>query len=267
MAPDLATVAALGRMLRAWLHGAIPARALSVPPQQCPPHAFPVQPPACDFDVAPVLRNEYTSDSVRFAGPGYGALNGGVIVRKCAFSTGQYAPLYNASVAGDRALGFSALHRLRFRAGKPIGPETIRFTARATNIALQLAGIDGHSARVDLWSGAAESYNDEGELLRSYSFVLSPALQRFELVDENDIFVDCVRRVTVASDAKVFMLDELQVAEKTQATKRGKRRERKTEKGKMSKRAAEKKERRETGQQKKRAACAADAEGRAREQR
>ena len=122
-------------------------------------------PPACDYQFSPVLRTAYSSKLARFSGPGFGSLNGGVIVRRCALSSGNYPPLSNASVSGDQFLGFSTLHALRNRTGKPIGPETVRFDARVSNIRMKVAGIDGHELHIELYDGAKDTYNDAGDLV------------------------------------------------------------------------------------------------------
>ena len=94
-------------------------------------------------------------------------------------------------------------------AGKPIAPETVRFAVRMTNVVASFAGIDGHDVTVTLWSGPSTSYNDAGSLLRTITLPMTSSLQALNLVDENDIFVDCVRRIEISSAAKMFVLDDL----------------------------------------------------------
>ena len=57
------------------------------------------------------------------------------------------------------------------------------------------------------YSGAFDSYDDEGELLHTFAFPVSDTLATFELIDERDVFVDCVRRVRFYSPAKIFIMD------------------------------------------------------------
>ena len=105
-----------------------------------------VAPAGCDIDDAAVVFDEYTSSSARFSGPGYGRMNGGAALNACTFSSGAFPPLGNESFDGSGVLGFSTLHVLAGGA-KPIGPETIRFDVRVTNIALEFAGIDDKQVR------------------------------------------------------------------------------------------------------------------------
>lgn len=164
----------------------------------------------CDFSAAPaILKDEYTTRLVTFSGPGFGGLNGGVAMDRCALSSGNFPPLNNASVAGTGFLGFSTLHAFVGRTGKPISPETVRFDVRMTNILASFSGLDGHSVTIELWSGPGDSFDDEGELLQTYTLPMTATLQSFKLVDEADIFVDCVRRMTFTSPSKIFILDDL----------------------------------------------------------
>mmetsp|Transcript_58668 Transcript_58668/g.96861 ORF Transcript_58668/g.96861 Transcript_58668/m.96861 type:complete len:276 (-) Transcript_58668:193-1020(-) len=169
--------------------------------------------PSCDFETSPVLRDEYLAKLVSFRGPGFGSLNGGVVVKRCALSDGSFTPLSNSSVSGHRFIGFSALHRLHGRTGKPIGPEVLRFGARVTNIVAQFAGLDEHTVHIDLYDGPADSYNDAGKLLRTFEFTLTAELSRYELVDNNDVFIDCIRRMHIYSDAKMYILDDFRFAQ------------------------------------------------------
>ena len=122
----------------------------------------------CDFSAAPaILKDEYTTRLVTFSGPGFGGLNGGVAMDRCALSSGNFPPLNNASVAGTGFLGFSTLHAFVGRTGKPISPETVRFDVRMTNILASFSGLDGHSVTIELWSGPGDSFDDEGELLQA----------------------------------------------------------------------------------------------------
>ncbi len=75
---------------------------------------------SCTFPDGVVVREEYTALSVRFSGPGFGSLNGGVAAGRCVLASGLYPPLGNHSLDGNVFLGFSALHRLAGRTGKPI---------------------------------------------------------------------------------------------------------------------------------------------------
>lgn len=164
---------------------------------------------SCNFAEGIPLTDEYSASGVSFSGPGFGALNGGVPLDVCALSSGAFPPLGNASVAGSGFLGFSTIHTFNGRTGKPIAPETVRFDVRTTNFVISLAGIDGHSVTVDMWSGPLNSFNDGGVLLHSVNLVMTHQLQSFDLVDENDLFIDCVRRLEIASPAKMFLLDNL----------------------------------------------------------
>jgi hypothetical protein len=138
----------------------------------------------CDFAKGVPISNEYATRAAQFTGPGFGALNGGVPMHGCTVSGGDFPPLGNDSFSGSGFLGFSTLHTFNDRAGKPISPEIIRFDVRVTNMLVSLAGIDGHSVSIEMWSGAGRSYNDAGELLQSFSLPVAPTLQRFSLVDE-----------------------------------------------------------------------------------
>ena len=81
--------------------------------------------PLCDFDIGFLLTDQYRpTHRVRFAGPGFGAFNGGVIMDRCALSTGMYPPLDNSSVGGAGFLGFSTLHLLLGTNGKVVAPVT-----------------------------------------------------------------------------------------------------------------------------------------------
>ena len=163
----------------------------------------------CDFAASDkVLQDEYATRGVFFSGPGFGALNGGVAMNKCAFSSGRFPPLSNRSVSGEGFLGFSTLHVFNDRTGKPIAPETVRFDVRVTNIALGVSGLDGHTLTVELWTGPSQTFDDAGELLQSYTIPLTEELVVHQLADENDIFVDCVRRVEISSRAKMFVIDD-----------------------------------------------------------
>ena len=163
----------------------------------------------CDFADGVPLSDEYAARSVAFSGPGFGGLNGGVAANWCTLGTGRYPPLGNHSFDGLGFLGFSALSAFNLQTGKPIAPETVRFDVRVTNIVASFAGIDGHYVTVELWSGPALSFNDKGELLKSLQLQMTPSLQAFTLADENDLFVDCVRRIVITSPAKLFILDNL----------------------------------------------------------
>ena len=162
----------------------------------------------CDFADGVPLSDEYAARLAAFSGPGFGALNGGVPSHGCTIWDGAYPPLGNGSFSGLGFLGFSALHVFHERTGKPIAPETVRFDVRVTNLKLWAAGIDGHDLEVELWSGPARSYNDQGVLLKTYRFPMTHTLQGFDLVDENEIYVDCVRRLELRSDAKLFLIDD-----------------------------------------------------------
>ena len=165
----------------------------------------------CLFSEGIPLAREFSASSITFAGPGFGGMNGGVPLDVCTLASGLYPPLGNHSVAGDGFLGFSELHTfVGGRTGKALAPETIRFDSRMTNIHASFAAIDGHAVRVELWSGPASSFDDHGVLLRSMQLAATDKLQQFQLADENDIFVDCVRRMVVSSSAKMFVLDDLQ---------------------------------------------------------
>lgn len=168
---------------------------------------------ACDFPEGTLVSQQYAAQLARFSGPGFGSLNGGVIAHRCALGGGAFPPLSNASLAGAGFLGFSTLHSLAGRAGKPISPETIRFDVRMTNLALWVAGIDGHAVRFELWSGPFDSFDDKGVLLHTIERVLTPELQRVDMVDPADIFVDCVRRLVIYSAAKIYVVDDLTYAE------------------------------------------------------
>ena len=43
----------------------------------------------------------------------------------------------------------------------------------------------------------------------SFAFTLTPELRTVHLVDVNDVFVDCVRRMWVSTKAKLFVIDDL----------------------------------------------------------
>ena len=147
-----------------------------------------------------LLSNQFLGDKqVRFEGPGFGNPNGGVWLGGCSVADGDYPPLSNASVNGNGFMGFSTLHTLSGRVGKPVGPETIRFDAYMTNVArLRRARRPPRRDRGVL--GAADSYDDLGELLLKESVPLSDGLVRHELVDSQNIFVDCVRRLVISLD-------------------------------------------------------------------
>ena len=49
-------------------------------------------------------------------------------------------------------------------------------------------------------------------MLQRFTLQMSATLQRFELVDENDLFIDCVRRLEFFSTAKIFIMDNLRYA-------------------------------------------------------
>jgi len=152
----------------------------------------------CDFADGVPLSSEYEAlHLVKFEGPGFGALNGGVPMHACTLWHGAFPPLGNDSFAGSGFLGFSTLHAFHERTGKPISPETIRFDVRMTNLVASFAAVDGHAVTVELWSGAGLSFNDNGVLLKTFLLPTSAEMQSFNLVDENDIFVDCVRRMEV----------------------------------------------------------------------
>ena len=161
----------------------------------------------CDFAAGEPISTEYAARFATFSGPGFGALNGGVPAHACALSGGGFPPLGNASFSGSGFLAFSTLHAFHGSTGKPVSPETVRFDVRVTNLRMSFAGIDGHEALVELWSGPSLSYNDRGHLLASYRFPMTAELQAFDMVDENGIYVDCVRRAVVSSSAKLFVLD------------------------------------------------------------
>ena len=162
----------------------------------------------CRFENGILIRSQYAHDFVEFAGPGFGSLNGGVLLDACALSGGDYPPLGNASFAGRGFVGFSTLHTFTGgRTGKAIAPETVRFALRMTNIRASFAGIDGHSVRVELWSGPGTSYNNKGVLLLSREMQMSGELRQFPFVNSADRMVDCVRRIEISSPAKMFVLD------------------------------------------------------------
>ena len=167
----------------------------------------------CDFAASKApLSDEFAEKDVAFSGPGFGKPlppNGGVPMDGCALSSGMFPPLGNGSFDGSGFLGFSTLHAFNDRTGKPIAPETIVFEQRMTNIIASFAGIDGHPVNIELWSGPGRSHDDAGEVLQSFSFTMSAQLTPFKLVDENDIYVDCVRRMVVSSPSKIFILDNL----------------------------------------------------------
>ena len=165
---------------------------------------------SCDFALGAPVSNEYAVKSIHFAGPGFGALNGGVPLHKCALWSNDFPPLGNHSVHDMGFLGFSTLHSFQSTTGKPISPETIRFEVRVTNIKLWLAGIDGHAATIELWSGPDLSFDDQGELLQTFSFTMSDTLTQVKLVDAANLYIDCVKRIEIYSAAKVFVMDDLQ---------------------------------------------------------
>lgn len=167
----------------------------------------------CQFSQGIPISDEYASSSVGFVGPGFGGMNGGVPMDGCALSAGGFPPLGNDSFAGSGFLGFSTVHTFTGgRTGKAIAPETVRFDSRMTNIVASFAGIDNHNVHIELWSGPGNSYNDGGVLLQSFELPMLGRLQAYNLVDENDIFVDCVRRMEISSPAKMFVLDNLEYA-------------------------------------------------------
>lgn len=105
----------------------------------------------CDFAEGEVIQDQYWDKMVRFQGPGYGGLNGGVEVGRCTLSKGDLPPLSNESAAGLGFLGFSTLHMLSGgRTGKPVSPEVFRFDVRMTNIRIGLAGLDGNAIDIEL---------------------------------------------------------------------------------------------------------------------
>jgi hypothetical protein len=163
----------------------------------------------CDFSDSTPLSSEYAAAGASFSGPGFGNLNGGVALDACALSGGAFPPLGNNSVSGRGFVGFSTLHVFKEHAGKPISPETIRFDVKVTNIAMSFAGIDEHEVEVQLWSGPQESYDDGGVLLHTATMQMTSKLKSFNLVNENKMFVDCVRRIVISSPAKIFVLDNL----------------------------------------------------------
>ena len=139
----------------------------------------------CNFAEGTPLSVEYSSQLATFSGPGFGALNGGVSAHACALASGAYPPLGNHSFDGDGFLAFSTLHAFHGRTGKPVGPETVRFDIRMTNLRIALSGIDGHAAHIELWSGPSFSFNDHGEKLAAYTLSMTPELRTFDLVDAN----------------------------------------------------------------------------------
>lgn len=162
----------------------------------------------CRFEDGILIRSQYAHDFVEFAGPGFGSLNGGVLLDACALSGGVYPPLGTNSFRGRGFVGFSTLHTFTGgRTGKAIAPETVRFALRMTNIRAYFAGIDGHSVRVELWSGPGTSYNNKGVLLLSREMQMSGVLRQFPFVNSADRMVDCVRRIEISSPAKMFVLD------------------------------------------------------------
>lgn len=163
----------------------------------------------CDLAKGTPLGNEYAARLATFRGPGFGSLNGGVPARACLLADGDFPPLGNHSFEGNGFLAFSTLHVFHDQTGKPVGPETVNFDVRATNIRVALAGIDGHSAEIELWSGPANAYNDHGELLATSVVQMSPELQSFDMLDDAGMYVDCVRRMVIRSEAKLFVLDNL----------------------------------------------------------
>lgn len=163
----------------------------------------------CDFALGNVVRDQYASMMARFSGPGFGGLNGGVAIGGCTLGTGELPPLSNLSFHGVGMLGFSTLHTLSGgRTGKPVSPETVRFDVRMTNIRIGLSGLDGHAVTIELYTGAFDSYDDPGELIRSYAIPVTESLAVHELIDERDVFVDCVRRIRFYSTAKIFVVDD-----------------------------------------------------------
>ena len=74
----------------------------------------------CDFALGSVVTDQYAANLAQFAGPGYGSLNGGVVMGACALSGGAFPPLGNASFGGGSYMGFSTLHVLSTGEGQPI---------------------------------------------------------------------------------------------------------------------------------------------------
>jgi hypothetical protein len=164
----------------------------------------------CDFSEGDVVKEQYASKMALFSGPGFGGLNGGVRTGGCAVGRGDLPPLSNKSFTGLGLLGFSTLHMLSDgRTGKPVSPETVRFDVRMTNIRIGLAALDGNSITVELWSGVHNDYADTGVIIQSFSFAATADLVVYELINVNDVFIDCVRRIYITSQAKIFIVDDI----------------------------------------------------------
>ena len=204
--PDLLLTLLLTLLTASWRCDCASVRRPSTPPELL--IDFEGVAPICEISEAVVVFDEYAASLARFSGPGFGKLNGGAVLGACAFSSGAFPPLGNHSFDGSGMLGFSTLHLLTGNA-KAISPETIRFDVRVTNILLHFAGIDEKEVTVELHSGPGDSYDDAGVLLRTFTLQMSSTLQRFELIDEKELFVDCVRRLVFYSPAKIFLLDNL----------------------------------------------------------
>ena len=54
----------------------------------------------CDFSLGVPLSNEFAVKAINFAGPGFGALNGGVPMHGCTLWNGDFPPLGNQSFDG-----------------------------------------------------------------------------------------------------------------------------------------------------------------------
>jgi hypothetical protein len=69
----------------------------------------------CRFENGILIRSQYAHDFVEFAVPGFGSLNGGVLLDACALSGGVYPPLGTASLAenSEASLSKSRMFKLQ----------------------------------------------------------------------------------------------------------------------------------------------------------
>ena len=145
----------------------------------------------CNFDQTVALTTQYTSQGVRFSGPG--AYNGGGVLNECG----------NFGVSGYSAPNFLAFNNTAHFSdgGTPKGPELILFTTTTyDHVQINVGSSTGGLARL-------QAFDSNKQLIATSTINLSSALATVSVDDPNGRA--SIKAVKLVSNQAIWVADDL----------------------------------------------------------
>jgi len=145
----------------------------------------------CNFDQTVALTTQYSSQGVRFSGPG--AYNGGGVLNECG----------NFGVSGYSAPNFLAFNNGAhfINGGTPVGPELILFTtATYDHVQINVACVAGGQARL-------QAFDSNKQVIATSIINLSSTLATVSVDDPNGRA--SIKAVKLMTNQSVWVADDL----------------------------------------------------------